>query len=148
MACKEIVDLNVRVPVRRAICSRSDEGPLRVDCGLPASIVWAARCSERPVVPARYGWGRHSVTAFGAGRLIQVAVGLARGTGALSTNRAGMLGERAIKRDLPGRVNSIHPAEMHLIRRHQADPSVVVILINESKNRRHKFLASSMLPNR
>ena len=35
-----------------------------------------------------------------------------------------MLGERAIKRDLPGRVNSIHPAEMDLIRRH---PKQVVL---------------------
>lgn len=32
---------------------------------------------------------RHSGTAFGEGRLIQVAVGLARATGALLTNRAG-----------------------------------------------------------
>ena len=40
-----------------------------------------------------------------------------------------MLGERTVKRDLPGRMNSVHPAEMHLIRRHQADPEVVMILV-------------------
>ena len=36
-----------------------------------------------------YGWGRHSGTVFGVGRLIHVAVGLAMGTGALLTKRAG-----------------------------------------------------------
>ncbi len=41
------------------------------------------------VAATLYGWGRHSITAFDAGRLIQVAVGLAKGTGALFTNRAG-----------------------------------------------------------
>jgi hypothetical protein len=40
-----------------------------------------------------------------------------------------MLGERAVERDLPGRVNSVHLSEMHLIRRHQADPGMVVILV-------------------
>jgi hypothetical protein len=56
-------------------------------------------------------------------------VGLARGTGALLTNRAGCSANARSSGDLPGRVNSIHPAEMHLIRRHQADPGVVVILV-------------------
>ena len=61
-----------------------------------------------------------------------------------------MLGERAIKRDLPGRVNSIHPAEMHLIRRHQADPGVVVILADIVKvigsNRFCSVIADLLLP--
>jgi hypothetical protein len=35
--------------------------------------------------------------------------------------------ERTVKRDLPGSVNSIHLLEMHLIRRRQADPGMVVI---------------------
>ena len=51
-----------------------------------------ARPSDRTfgsVVPTCYDWSRHSGTAFGVGRLIQVAVGLARGAGALLTNRAG-----------------------------------------------------------
>ena len=51
-----------------------------------------ARPSDRTcgsVVPALYDWGRHSGTAFGVGRLIRAAVGLAKGTGALLTNRAG-----------------------------------------------------------
>ena len=56
-------------------------------------------------------------------------MGLAKGTGALFTNRAGVLGERTVKHNLPGRVNRLHPAEMHLIRRHQADPGMVVILV-------------------
>jgi hypothetical protein len=37
--------------------------------------------------------------------------------------------ERTVKRDLPGSVNSVHLLEMHLIRRHQADPGMVVILV-------------------
>jgi len=40
-----------------------------------------------------------------------------------------MLGERTAKRDLAGRVNSVHLPKMHLIRRHQADPGMVVILV-------------------
>ncbi len=40
-----------------------------------------------------------------------------------------MLGERAVKRDLPGRVDSVRLAEMHLIRRHQTNPGVVMVLV-------------------
>ena len=53
-------------------------GPARL-----AALVRAFRC------PARYDRGWHLVTAFGAGRLIQVAVGSEKGAGALLTNRAG-----------------------------------------------------------
>ena len=51
--------------------------------------------------PAMSG-GRRSGRAFGAGRLIQVAMGLAKRTGAIDEPRR-VLCERAVTRELPGR---------------------------------------------
>jgi hypothetical protein len=36
-----------------------------------------------------------------------------------------LLGERAVTRDPPGRVNSVYLPEMHLIRRHRSNPGMV-----------------------
>jgi hypothetical protein len=46
--------------------------------------------------------------------------------------------ERAVKSDLPGRVNSVHLPEMHLIRRHQANSGMVVILVVPIEERRRQ----------
>jgi hypothetical protein len=40
------------------------------------------------------------------------------GHGCLVNEPRGVRCKRAVKRDLPGRVNSVHLSEMHLIRRH------------------------------
>ena len=55
--------------------------------------------------------------------------GFGEGHGCLVHEPRGVLRERAVKCDPPGRVNSIHLPEMHLIRRHQTDPGMVVILV-------------------
>jgi len=78
------------IPQRSATLPPPRLPPLWVECGPPEAIAAAGGPPvERSVVPARDDWGWHSVMAFGAGRLIQVAVGLAKGTGTLLTNRAG-----------------------------------------------------------
>ena len=47
---------------------------------------------------------------------------MAMGMGALLT-------KRAVKRDLPSPVDSVGLAEMRLIRRHQTNPGVVMVLV-------------------
>ena len=96
------------------------------------SIAWAgppAGSNVQFVAAARYGWGRHSVTTFGVGGLIQAAVGLSGGVGGLLTKRSGLFAERLIERDLPGGVNGVDLAVMHLVRGHQADPGMVMVLV-------------------
>ena len=50
-----------------------------------------------------------------------------------------------IKDLLAGGVNGIHLSVMHLVRSHEANPGMVVVLVMQSKNRRQKLLASALV---
>ncbi len=115
------------LPCSTWCCAEARQSRRRVDCGPPESIAWAGCPPDRTFSSPRPLWlGRHSVTAFNAGLLISGG-GFGERHGRLVNEPRGMLCKRTIKRDLPGHVNSVHPAEMHLIRRHQTDPGMVVI---------------------
>jgi len=62
------------------------QSPVVVSLRDPARLAALVRAFR---YPARYDRGRHLLTAFGEGRLIQVAMGSEKGAGALLTNRAG-----------------------------------------------------------
>jgi hypothetical protein len=64
-----------------------------------------------------HGFRRSSIDPGGGGS--------GKGHGHLVDESRRLLGERAVKRDLPGRVNSVHRPEMDLIRRHQSNPGRV-----------------------
>ena len=56
--------------------------------------------------------------------------------------------KRLIECQLAGSVNGVDLAVMHLIRGHQTDPGMVMVLVVPVEKPRQKLLASSMQPNR
>jgi hypothetical protein len=82
------------------------------------------------------------------GGLMQVWVGIGGGTGVLRTKRSGFAWYAARQDVLAGGMDDLGLAEMHLIRRHQSDADVMVILVVQVKKRRQNARASSMQPKR
>jgi hypothetical protein len=57
-----------------------------------------------------------------------------------------VIAERLVECSLTRGMNGIGPAVMHLVRCHQTDAGMVMVVVVQSKNRRQKLLASSMQP--